>query len=143
MGARSNIAAQFGGDPNTVMIFGQSGGGRKVETLLAMPTAKGLFHRATIESGAALQVASREVAIKNAEPDYSLSWASRKPDVHQRSRPSPSKNHGRLRLYAVVKDERGVDQSPSTDSRPTVDGKIPFPSTPSSPKPRPSPPTYP
>ena len=45
--------AQFGGDPNTVMIFGQSGGGRKVETLLAMPSAKGLFHRATIESGVA------------------------------------------------------------------------------------------
>jgi para-nitrobenzyl esterase len=49
---RANIA-QFGGDPNTVMIFGQSGGGRKVETLLAMPSAKGLFHRATIESGVA------------------------------------------------------------------------------------------
>jgi para-nitrobenzyl esterase len=49
---RANIA-QFGGDPNTVMIFGQSGGGRKCETLLAMPSAKGLFHRATIESGVA------------------------------------------------------------------------------------------
>ena len=38
---RNNIE-QFGGDPNTVMIFGQSGGGRKVGTLLAMPSAKGL-----------------------------------------------------------------------------------------------------
>ena len=52
---RDNIA-EFGGDPNTVMIFGQSGGGRKVATLLAMPSAKGLFHRATIESGATLQL---------------------------------------------------------------------------------------
>src|SRR5262249_32534965 len=52
---RTNIA-QFGGDQDTVMIFGQSGGGRKVETLLAMPSAKGLFHRATIESGAAVKV---------------------------------------------------------------------------------------
>jgi para-nitrobenzyl esterase len=48
--------AEFGGDPNTVMIFGQSGGGRKVSTLLAMPSAKGLFHRATIESGATLRL---------------------------------------------------------------------------------------
>lgn len=47
---RDNIA-RFGGDPERVTIFGQSGGGRKVGTLLAMPDAKGLFHRAIIESG--------------------------------------------------------------------------------------------
>ena len=58
---RANIS-QFGGDPNTVTIFGQSGGGRKVETLLAMPSAKGLFHRAIIESGAAVKVVDRDVA---------------------------------------------------------------------------------
>jgi para-nitrobenzyl esterase len=56
---RDNIA-QFGGDPGTVMVFGQSGGGRKVATLLAMPAAKGLFHRAIIESGATLQLVERE-----------------------------------------------------------------------------------
>src|SRR5580700_10411192 len=63
---RANIA-QFGGDPNTVTIFGQSGGGRKVETLLAMPSAKGLFHRAIVESGAAVKVVDRDVAARNAE----------------------------------------------------------------------------
>ena len=47
---RANIT-QFGGDPNLVTIFGQSGGGRKVEALLAMPAAKGLFHHAIVESG--------------------------------------------------------------------------------------------
>jgi para-nitrobenzyl esterase len=52
---RENIA-QFGGDPDTVTIFGQSGGGRKVATLLAMPSAKGLFHRAIIESGPAIRL---------------------------------------------------------------------------------------
>jgi para-nitrobenzyl esterase len=43
--------ARFGGDPGNVTIFGQSGGGGKVTTLLATPVAKGLFHKAIIESG--------------------------------------------------------------------------------------------
>ena len=47
---RDNIA-RFGGDPANVTIFGQSGGGQKVSCLMAMPSARGLFHRAVIESG--------------------------------------------------------------------------------------------
>lgn len=47
---RDNIVA-FGGDPGNVTIFGQSGGGGKVSTLLGMPAAAGLFHRAIIQSG--------------------------------------------------------------------------------------------
>ena len=43
--------ANFGGDPNNITIFGQSGGGAKVNTLMAMPSAKGLFHKAINESG--------------------------------------------------------------------------------------------
>ncbi len=42
---------QFGGDPDNVTIFGQSGGGAKVSTLMNMPAAEGLFHRAMIMSG--------------------------------------------------------------------------------------------
>jgi para-nitrobenzyl esterase len=49
---RDNIE-RFGGDPGNVTIFGQSGGGGKVSTLLAMPAARGLFHRAIVMSGAA------------------------------------------------------------------------------------------
>jgi para-nitrobenzyl esterase len=56
---RANIAA-FGGDANTVTIFGQSGGGGKVGTLMAMPAAKGLFHRAIVESGSMLRAGSQE-----------------------------------------------------------------------------------
>src|SRR6266404_2814002 len=63
---RDNINA-FGGDPNKVLIFGQSGGGGKVSTLLGMPCAKGLFHRAVIESGAALRGSPRDAATKTAE----------------------------------------------------------------------------
>jgi len=58
---RDNIA-NFGGDPGNVTIFGQSGGGGKVLTLMAMPAAKGLFHRAAVQSGPYLKMIS---------PDYS------------------------------------------------------------------------
>ncbi len=58
---RDNIA-QFGGDPGNVTIFGQSGGGAKVSTLMAMPAAKGLFHKAIVQSGAGLRVGAREDA---------------------------------------------------------------------------------
>lgn len=47
---KDNIA-NFGGDPNNVTIFGQSGGGGKVNTLLSAPSAKGLFQKAIVESG--------------------------------------------------------------------------------------------
>src|SRR5258708_24631433 len=47
---RENIA-EFGGDPSRVLIFGQSGGGAKCATLMAMPAAKGLFHRVVTMSG--------------------------------------------------------------------------------------------
>jgi para-nitrobenzyl esterase len=47
---RDNIA-NFGGDPDKVMIYGQSGGGSKVTTLMGMPSAAGLFHRASVQSG--------------------------------------------------------------------------------------------
>ncbi|MFN8095335.1 MAG: carboxylesterase family protein [Vicinamibacteria bacterium] len=47
---RDNIAG-FGGDPGCVMIYGQSGGGSKVTTLLGMPSAEGLIHRASAQSG--------------------------------------------------------------------------------------------
>jgi len=60
---RDNIA-NFGGDPARVTIFGQSGGGAKVSTLLAMPAAKGLFHRAAVQSGSGLRMVSKEYSTK-------------------------------------------------------------------------------
>jgi para-nitrobenzyl esterase len=56
---RDNIA-NFGGDPGCVSIFGQSGGGGKVGCLMAMPSAKGLFHRAIVQSGSSLRVGTME-----------------------------------------------------------------------------------
>ncbi|PCJ94497.1 MAG: carboxylesterase [Flavobacteriaceae bacterium] len=47
---KANIS-NFGGDPNSVTVFGQSGGGAKVNTLMAMPAAQGLYHKAVNQSG--------------------------------------------------------------------------------------------
>jgi para-nitrobenzyl esterase len=58
---KQNVEA-FGGDPNRVLIFGQSGGGAKVSHLLAMPSAKGLFHRAGVMSGSRLVAMKRDEA---------------------------------------------------------------------------------
>jgi para-nitrobenzyl esterase len=63
---RDNIE-RFGGDPDSVMIFGQSGGGAKTSTLMAMPSAKGLFERAAVQSGSALRLQTREHATQLAE----------------------------------------------------------------------------
>ena len=62
---RDNIA-EFGGDPANVMIFGESGGGAKVTTLMTMPAAKGLFHRAAVQSGAWLYFNEPEAVTKTA-----------------------------------------------------------------------------
>jgi para-nitrobenzyl esterase len=63
---RDNIAA-FGGDPAKVMIFGQSGGGSKTSTLLGTPAAKGLFHRAAVQSGSTLRLMDEATAAKSAD----------------------------------------------------------------------------
>jgi para-nitrobenzyl esterase len=62
---RDNIA-EFGGDPGNVTIFGESGGGGKVSTLMGIPAANGLFHRAIAESGTALRGMPKAVAAANA-----------------------------------------------------------------------------
>ena len=58
---RDNVA-EFGGDPGNVLIFGESGGGWKVSTLMAMDAARGLFHRAVAQSGPGLEAEDPEPA---------------------------------------------------------------------------------
>jgi para-nitrobenzyl esterase len=116
---RANIF-QFGGDPNTVTIFGQSGGGRKVETLLAMPSAKGLFHRAIIESGAAVKVVDRDAAVRDSEQLLAKLGIDRK---NVRALQQLPVEKIMAAYFAVVKDNPDVDPSLGGFS-PTMDGKI-------------------
>src|SRR2546428_2268511 len=63
---RDNIAS-FGGDAGNVTIFGQSGGAGKVSTLLGMPAAQGLFHKAVAQSGSAVTSMAASAATQSAE----------------------------------------------------------------------------
>jgi para-nitrobenzyl esterase len=116
---RDNIG-NVGGDPGNVTIFGQSGGGMKVGTLMAMPPAKGLFHRAIAQSGSAIRAVTRESAWQTAR-DVMTALDLQPNQVEQLQQVSPE------RLFAVV---RAVDKVPysmgthlPTYLRPVVDGK--------------------
>ena len=67
---RDNIAA-FGGDPDNVTIFGQSGGGAKVLSMMTTPYAKGLFHKGIVQSGATeimgVSFSSKEISLRVGE----------------------------------------------------------------------------
>lgn len=79
---RDNIA-NFGGDPSNVMIFGESGGGAKISTLLAMPAAKGLFHKAAIQSGSMLQAIDAETATNAAKELMQKVGITKVEDIHK------------------------------------------------------------
>jgi para-nitrobenzyl esterase len=63
---RDNVAA-FGGDPGNVTVFGQSGGGGKVNALLASPRARGLFHKAIVQSGSMRRMLTPEFSARLAD----------------------------------------------------------------------------
>ncbi|HEX5459409.1 MAG TPA: carboxylesterase family protein [Steroidobacteraceae bacterium] len=62
---KENISV-FGGDPDNVLVFGESGGGAKTATLMAMPAARGLLHKAGIQSGAMLRGLPKDAATETA-----------------------------------------------------------------------------
>jgi len=115
---RDNIA-RFGGDPNLVTIFGQSGGGRKVATLMAMPGAKGLFHRAIIESGAVLRLTTPEDAIRST--DLLLAELGLKPGQTRELQAVPIERL--LAANAAVAGKITLREPGMTPNSPMVDGK--------------------
>ncbi|MBN2613997.1 MAG: carboxylesterase family protein [Bacteroidales bacterium] len=79
---RDNIE-NFGGDPGNVMIFGESGGGAKISTLLAMPAASGLFHNAAIQSGSMLQAIDAQTAATAAKELMQKVGITKVEDIHK------------------------------------------------------------
>jgi para-nitrobenzyl esterase len=119
---RDNIS-NFGGDPDNVTIMGQSGGGAKVSTLTAMPSAKGLFHKAVVLSGASLQAGDKEYSEKLGS--YVLKAAGLKPSEVDKLQALPWKEYYAVATEASRKFAQETTDAPSGMRRgfsPVVDG---------------------
>ena len=127
---RDNIA-NFGGDPNKVMIYGQSGGGSKVTTLLGMPSAAGLIHRAAVQSGGGGNNPSAEQTREyTRELIKELGVGSDMSALQKMEWAKLNDAAGRVaaRINGPIRGLTGPGSSPSAKPRvgpgPTVDGRI-------------------
>ncbi|MDE2110525.1 MAG: carboxylesterase/lipase family protein [Alphaproteobacteria bacterium] len=132
---RDNIA-EFGGDPNTVMVFGQSGGGAKIATMMAMPAAKGLFHRATTMSGQQVTASGPLHAAQRAEV-YLAALGVSKTDLDPIKNISTAKFVEALKAidpisgsggvyFGPVLDERSLTRHPFYPDAPSQSARIPM-----------------
>jgi para-nitrobenzyl esterase len=112
---RENIA-HFGGNPDNVTLFGQSGGGLKISTLLAMPPAKGLFHKAIIESGSSLKGIRPDDASKTTE--RILAKLNLQPNQVDELQKLPVE-----RLLSAIDNRGAAPGTPPLSIAPVVDGR--------------------
>ncbi len=129
---RDNIAV-FGGDAGNVTIFGQSGGGAKVSTLLAMPLARGLFHRAIIQSGPGVTMADKTKAAELAARTLAALGVA-KADVHRLQNlnyrqiidaAAAAQRRDDRRSLSPVVDGRALPSDPFAPAAPEVSRNIP------------------
>jgi para-nitrobenzyl esterase len=126
-----NIGA-FGADPNNVTIFGQSGGGGKVSSLMAMPAAHGLFRRAIVQSGADVKGISRDAASQNAE--RYLARLNLKPEQVDQLQNLPmdqllkaaNEGSGPPINWGPVVDGRSLPADPFDPTAPELSGSVPL-----------------
>jgi para-nitrobenzyl esterase len=132
---RENIAG-FGGDPGKVMVFGQSGGGAKIATLMATPMAAGLFHRAATMSGQQVTASGpgnatrRTLAFLDAlklKPDQAADLRTMPAErlVEALGAEDPVLGFGGL-YFGPVLDERSLKRHPFYPDAPSQSAKIPM-----------------
>jgi para-nitrobenzyl esterase len=135
---RDNIA-NFGGDPGNVTIMGQSGGGAKVCVLAAMPSAKGLFHKAVVLSGASVRAGDKTMAEKLGS--YVLAEAGLQAGEIDKLQQLPWKQYYEIATKAQRKLAQEAAAAGTTGLRggfsPSVDGTI-LPQHPFAPEPAPT-----
>lgn len=121
-------ASRFGGDPANVTVFGHSGGGAKIATLMAMPPAKGLFHRAITMSGQQITASRPETAVRHATALLNA-LAIAPPEV-DRLRTLPMNvlvKVARVPPYlGPVKDGRSLPRDPFDPDAPSQSAHIPM-----------------
>ena len=130
---RVNIG-QFGGDPDNVTIFGESGGGAKISTLMAMEEASGLFHRAVIQSGPMLWASEMASAQETGELGATAIGATRG-RLHELDTASTQtlleclesvRAAGRFRTLAPVVDGRGLTRHPFASGAADISADVPL-----------------